>query len=233
MSNNSFKFWNITSQGREAEVDIFGVIGDPGIWEEGTMASNFIRELRGLGKVSRLNVNIHSEGGSVWDGFAMYQALRDFPAEKVVHVPAMAFSAASYVMLAGDRVEVGPEATVMIHNPWGIAIGDDREMQRASEQLNRAKSNILNVYERRTGQDRDHLSELMDAETWLVGGEEIKEAGFADVVKADQPKVRVAAGPLQLVNHWKRVPESVLKPKAAPVSPEIQQRLEKLKAFTG
>lgn len=225
-------FWAIHASGKEADIDVFGVIGDPGLWDEGVQASNFIRELRALGKVARLNVHIHSEGGSVWDANAMYTALREHAAEKVVHVPAMAFSAASYLMLAGDRTEVGPEAMVMIHNPWGLAVGEAKDMQLAADRLDKAKSTILNIYQRRTGQDRDHLSQMMDEETWFVGGDEIKAAGFADAIKEDQAKVRVAAGPLRLVSHWKKTPDQVLKRKPQPLPPEIEARAKKLGLFS-
>lgn len=228
----SEKFWDITAQGREASVDLFGVIGDLGMWEESNTAADFIRELRGIGKnVNRLNINIHSEGGSVWDGLAMYNALREFQAEKVVHVGALAASIASVIMLAGDKIEVAPEATVMIHNPMGIAVGGEKDMQDAITRLKSAKDRILNVYERRTGANREQLSSLMDAETWFTGGDEIKAAGFADNVKKDQPKMRVAAGPLKLFSHWKNAPDSLLSKKPAPLAPEVAARLEKVKAF--
>lgn len=221
------KFWDIRASSKEADVDIFGTIGDLGFWEESITAANFVKELRGIGRVNRLNVNIYSGGGSVWDAMAMYRALRDFPAEKVVHVAALAGSAAVLPMLAGDRIEVAPEAEVMIHNPWGVAMGGEKDMQDAAARLKACKDNILNVYEKRTGGDRDHLSDLMDAETWFRG-DEIKEAGFADVVKVDTPKVRVAAciGD-DVMRGWRNKPNR--KPK--PLAPEVAARVEKLRAF--
>lgn len=221
------KFWDIRAANKEADVDIFGTIGDFGLWEESVKATDFVRELRGIGRVNRLNVNIYSGGGSIWDAMAMYRALRDFSAEKVVHVSALAASAATIIMLAGDRIEVAPEAEVMIHNPWGMAMGGEKDMLDAASRLKGAKEAILGVYTRRTGGDRDHLSDLMDAETWMLG-EEIKEAGFADVVKADTPKVRVAAciGD-DVMRGWQNKPNR--KPK--PLSPEIAARVDKLRAF--
>lgn len=234
MNHDKNSFWNITAQGREANIDLFGVIGDLGMWEESNTAGDFIRELRGLGKnISTLNVNIHSEGGSVWDGLAIYRALVDFQGEKVVHVSALAASIASVIMLAGDRIEVAPEAIVMIHNPMAIAMGGEKDMLDAVARLKSAKDRILNIYERRTGSDRDQLSDLMDAETWFSGGDEIKAAGFADTIKKDQPKMRVAAGPLKLAAHWRHAPDCVVKRKPQPLSPELAARAQKLGIFDG
>lgn len=227
------QFWNITAQGREAEVDIFGVIGDFGGMEESKAASEFIRELRGIGRVNRLNINIHSPGGSVWDGLAMYRAIRDFQAEKVARVSSIAASAASFIMLAADRVEVAPEAEVMIHDPILLAAAWSESTAAAVPvRWKQAKDQILNIYERRTGQSRDHLSELMAAETWFVG-EEAKEAGFADTVMKDAAKVRIAAGPIpeHILNHWKNRP--TIKKSPAPLSPEIAARMEKVRNYGG
>lgn len=228
------EFWNITASGREAEIDIFGEIGDFGSYDESRAASDFIRDLRALGKVSRLNINIHSPGGSVWDGLAMYAAIRNFPAEKVARVSAIAASAASFIMLAADRIEVAPEAEVMIHDPIMMAVVySEATASAVHSRWSQAKNQILNIYERRTGQDRDHLSDLMAAETWFIG-DEIKEAGFADAVMKDTAKVRVAAGPVpdSIAAHWKNRPRQE-RSKPAPLSPEIAARYEKVRLFNG
>lgn len=224
------KFFEIRSQGREADLDIFGVIGDLGLLEESTTAANFIRELRQLGKPARLNINIHSEGGSVWDGLAIYRSLRDFPGEKVAHVSSLAASIATVIMLAADRIEVGPEATVMIHDPSALVVGGEQDMADAIARLKSAKDRILDIYERRTGAPRNRLAALMAAETWFSGGDEITTAGFADVVKRDTPRLRVAAGPLKLAAHWRNAPASItkLKSKPQPLPPELEAKARRL-----
>lgn len=228
--SNKTSFWSIRAEGREADIDVFGVIGDISLWEESASASDFIREVRGLGKnIRKLNINIHSEGGSVFDAFAMYQAIRAFPGEKIAKVPAMAFSAASYLMLAADTVEIGSEAVVMIHNPMAVAIGNHLDMLAAADHLKKAKDLILNVYERRTGGDREHLSELMDAETWFMGGDEAKAAGFADSVMKDPPKKRMAAISEDISRFWRNAPKNLGKPKSPTLKPEIAARLAKLR----
>jgi ATP-dependent Clp protease protease subunit len=228
------QFWDIRAAGKEAEIDIFGVIGDIAFMEESTLATDFIRELKGLGKgVARLNINIYSEGGSVWDGLAMYQAIRDFPGEKVAHVSTLAASIATVIALGADRIEVGPEATWMIHDPIAMGVFTaESDYDHAKARWVAGKNKILNIYERRTGQKRDHLSDLMTAETWMYG-EEIKKAGFADVVKKDQTKMRLAAGPLRLVNHWRNAPESVIKRKPQPLPPELEQKARRLGVIGG
>lgn len=225
-------FWTLSAVGKEADLDIFGVVGeidDDRDTPVDNSAAALIKELRGVGRgVARLNVNIHSIGGSVWDGLAIYRAISDFPGNKVAHVPALAASIASVIMLAADHVEVAPEATVMIHNPLMGVIGGEQDMADAIVRLKAAKEKILNIYERRTGQDREHLAALMAAETWFSGGEEIKAAGFADTVKKDLPKRRVAAVDTKLAAMWRNAPQNIFDRKPQPVSPEVQARLKNL-----
>jgi ATP-dependent Clp protease, protease subunit len=227
------KFWNISAAGREAEVDIFGVIGGD-MFEESVAASDFIRDLRALGKVSKLNINIHSPGGSVYDGLAIYRALRDVQGEKVAHVASLAASSASFIMLAADRIEVAPEATVMIHDPMMMAfVTSAAEAASVNARWTQAKNQILDIYVRRTGQDREVLSDLMAAETWYVG-QEIKDAGFADEVKADKPKTRIAAQiPESVAARWKHAPKALFERKPAPLAPEVEARMQKLGLFNG
>lgn len=230
--NDDF-IWNITAQAKEANIDIMGVIGNPDdIETESVNASNFVRDLRGLGRsVNRLNVTLHSIGGSIRDGMLIYSSLRDFPGVKVINIPAMAGSIATAIALSGDRINVGPESFWVVHNPRARADGEQKDMLHAADVLGKAKSSILDLYERKTGQDRDTLSDMMDAETWLQG-EEIVKAGFADAVMADKPKLRLAAqlSPNMLAR-LRNTPAEILKPKPAPVSPEIAARLEKLRSF--
>ena len=177
-----------------------------------------------------MNVTLQSPGGSVWDGLAMYRALRDYPAKVLMRVPALAASMAASLMLAGDTIEVGPEAHVMIHNPMAnLFQAEERDMLRAGDLLHRAKDAILNLYERRTGANREVLSEQMDAETWFIG-EEVLEAGFAGKVMPDKPKMRIAACAVELLGQFKHPPESLLVGTPAALTPEVAERVRKLGA---
>jgi ATP-dependent protease ClpP protease subunit len=222
--------WDLRAQGKEAEIDIFGIVGDPGIMGESNTAADFMRAVRGIGKsVNRLIINIHSPGGSVFDGLAMYRTLRDWQGEKIARVQSLAASIATVFPLAADTVEVGPETNWMIHNPEILAMGGEKDIESALAQLRNGKKHILDIYARRTGGDREHLSELMDAETWFVG-DEIKAAGFADIVKKDQPKRRLAAQLTpEMVARWRHAPAALLKPKPSTLNPDLAARLAKLK----
>lgn len=161
-----------------AEIMIYDPIG--GDWYgNGVTAQRFVDDLAALGDVKDITVRINSPGGEVFDGFAIYNALKNHPAQVHVQIDGLAASIASVIAMAGDLVTMGTGAMIMIHDPWSIALGDADDFRGAAEMLDQIKVGIIDAYAVRTGIDRDELSTMMDKETWLTVDEAI-EKGFAD-----------------------------------------------------
>lgn len=171
--------YRVVARGNDAaEIYLYGAIG--GDWYgEGVTAKQFANDLKGLGNVKTIDLRINSEGGSVFDGKAMYSLLNEHPAKIIVHVDGLAASAASFIAMAGDEIEIAEGGFVMIHNAYMVAIGDAREMRRAADMLETVNNTIVDVYVSRTKGDRKAIQQMMDDETWLTGADAVKH-GFAD-----------------------------------------------------
>jgi ATP-dependent Clp protease protease subunit len=126
-----------------------------------------------------IDVWIHSPGGDVFAAAEIYTALKEYPGKVVVKISALAASAASVIAMAGDEILMAPVACMMIHNPCTVAIGDSEEMRRAQEMLLAVKETIITAYALKSGQSRDAISQMMDAESWLFAQDAIR-LGFAD-----------------------------------------------------
>lgn len=159
----------------EADVFIYDEIGYFGI-----SADSFVKELSAL-KVDRINLRLNTPGGSVFDGFAIYNALVMHKAEVVTHIDGLAASIGSVIALAGDEVNIAQNAFFMIHNPHAIVMGESRDMRQMAEVLDKLAGSILKTYTDRNGKSAEEMQALMDAETWLTA-DEAKEAGFVDNV---------------------------------------------------
>jgi ATP-dependent Clp endopeptidase proteolytic subunit ClpP len=160
------------------EIRIFDGIGGYGITAEDIAA--------GIPDgTERITVRINSPGGAVSDGIAIYNYLRDHSAHITTVVDGYAASAASLVMLAGDTRNVHSSSIVMIHNPWGMTAGDADEMRHTADVLDEHTEALLDIYEARTGMERDELAEMLNGETWMRGAAAV-ENGFADVVIDDE-----------------------------------------------
>jgi hypothetical protein len=115
----------------------------------------------------------------VLDGWAIYNSLKNSKAKITARVEGLAASMASVILMAADTVEIPENAYVMIHNPWGLAIGDADEMRDTADLLDKLGNGLVNAYTSRTGNSEKEIREMMDAETWMDGKEAV-ERGFAD-----------------------------------------------------
>lgn len=150
------------------------------IWWLGVNADDFVRDLQAV-TASRIRVEINSPGGDVFDGIAIYNALRAHPAHITTRVDGVAASIASVIAQAGDhRVMLGA-AQIMIHNAWGVTIGDTNDHEDMRVLLEQQDDIIAGIYAARSGRPRAHFRDLMAAETWLSDTRAVDE-GLADEV---------------------------------------------------
>ena len=151
-------------------------------WEDSdTSAAGFRDALKSLGDVKEINLHINSPGGSVFEGIAIYNMLKQHKAKVNIYVDALAASIASVIAMSGDAIFMPSNSMMMIHNPATIAIGDSEEMKKAVKMLDEVKESIMNAYEIKTDLARDKISKLMDAESWLNAKKAV-ELGFADKI---------------------------------------------------
>jgi len=161
-----------------AEITIYDPIGQD--WfGDGVTAKKFRSDLNALGAVSEIIVRINSPGGAVFDGVAIYNALKEHAAKVIVHVDGLAASIASVIAMAGDEVIMGVGSQMMIHDPWMLAIGDSDDMRKAAEMLDKVGTGLIDAYAAKTGKSHSEIAEWMAAETWFTPDDAI-EHGFAD-----------------------------------------------------
>lgn len=165
----------------QAEVLIYGNIGDR--WDEnGVVAAEFVRELAAL-EVEVIALRINSYGGSVPDGLAIYNALRRHPALIDVSIDGVALSCAGYIAMAGDTVSMAKNAQLMIHAPWGVAVGNAVELREAADVMDRYARGMASAYADKSGRAlADCLALLADGKDHWYTADEAVAAGFADVV---------------------------------------------------
>ena len=116
------------AQAKDAEIIIYDEIGAFGI-----PAKAFLDELKALGPVPEVTVRINSPGGSVFDGVAIYNALKRHDAVVTVWIDGIAASIASMIAMAGDEVVMPENAMLMLHDPSGLAIGTAADMRALAD----------------------------------------------------------------------------------------------------
>jgi ATP-dependent protease ClpP protease subunit len=174
-----------------AEVYIYDEIG---YW--GRTAQDLVDELATL-RVDEIDLHLNSPGGELFDGIAIYQAFRDHPATVCVYVDALAASVASVIAMAGDRVVMGRMAQLMIHDAWGLCVGNAGDMRQMADELDRFSDIVAGAYAERAGGTANQWRKAMLAETWY-GPAEAVEAGLADAVAPKQDRDEPAAAKFDL-----------------------------------
>src|SRR5690349_8167806 len=113
--------------------------------------------------------------------------LRDHSARITARVDGLAASAASFLAVSADETIMGGNTELMIHDAWGLAIGNAADMRQYAEMLDQTSNNIASVYAAKAGGGVDAWRNYMLAESWF-GAQEAVDLGLADSVSTgDQP----------------------------------------------
>lgn len=187
-SPEAFSEWTERPLAAEADdpntVSIYGVIGEDFWTGEGFTAKRMAGALRSIGK-NAVTVNINSPGGDMFEGMAIYNLLREHKAAVTVKVMGIAASAASIIAMAGDTIQMGTGSMMMVHNGWGMVVGNRHDFTDAKDVFETFDSSMAAIYAERTGLNAKVVMSMMDGPsrssdgTYMAADEAI-EKGFAD-----------------------------------------------------
>ncbi|EPN8012805.1 head maturation protease, ClpP-related, partial [Escherichia coli] len=197
------KSWFRMQAGGPGDADIY-IYDEIGFW--GVTAKQFVSELNALGDITHINLHINSPGGDVFEGIAIFNALKNQGATITVYVDGVAASMASVIAMAGDTVIMPENAFMMIHKPWGFSGGDAEDMRSYADLLDKVESVLLPAYAQKTGKTTDEIAAMLADETWMSGAECLAH-GFADQVT---PAVEaMACIQSKRTEEFKKMPESI------------------------
>lgn len=195
------EFWKIKNEaGTDAELLLYGPISDTSWYDDEITPRLFAEELKALGG-KPLTVRVNSPGGDVFAAQSIYNQLKTYSGHITMRIDGLAASAATIVTCAGDIVIMPTNALYMIHNPATYAWGNAEEMRTAADVLDTVRKTIINVYQKRTGENltAEELAAMMDDETWLTA-EEALAYGFVDQIDEKSSVINRMKDGLLIVN---------------------------------
>lgn len=175
---------SIVAEASANELKLYGPIGYPGV-----TAQQVKQQLDAADPQRPLLVRIDSEGGSVFDGMSIYDAIAGWPGGSRVVIESAAFSIASFIAMAGESVEITENGYVMIHSPYTLTEGDREDHRKTAELLDKLESSMLAAYSERTGKTADEVKQIMQSETWYTAND-AKAAGLVDSVLSSRKQSR-------------------------------------------
>lgn len=176
-----------------ATLDIFDVIDSwGGFW--GVSADDVDAALKKIGAVDTLYVRLNSPGGEATEGVAIANLLRAHKATVRVTVYGIAASAASYIAIAGDTVNMGPGSLMFVHDAWDIALGDAADLRKVADTLDTISDSIAGLYVLKAGGTTEQWRGAMHEDTWYsaeaaVAAKLADQVGLDPQLPADLPPV--------------------------------------------
>ena len=127
---------------------------------------------------SDIEILINSPGGYVYDGIAIYNSIKKYnKGSKTVRVCGLSASIATYIMLAGDSLELEENSVIMIHNPSICVMGDYRKLRSAYSNIEKLRVLMSSAYSKYTGIAKNEIETMMDNETFFIGKDELEAWG--------------------------------------------------------
>lgn len=153
----------------------------------GDSAKDLVNALADV-KGGQLDVHVNSPGGEIFDGLAIYQALKDHPASVTMYIDGLAASIASVIAMAGDRIVMAPKASLMVHDGWTMAVGSAKDMRKTADLLDKQSDIIASVYAEKTGYSTEFWRGVMSEDAWY-NADEALAAGLVDEIEGQEKKV--------------------------------------------
>lgn len=195
--------------------------------EWGVSAREFAAALDAVPEAQTIELHVNSPGGEVFEAITIMNLLRTHRARVVATVDGLAASAASVIACAADELVMNRNTELMIHDAWGLCVGNAADMRDVADRLDHLSDNLASVYAAKAGGEVAFWRDAMLAETWY-SAEEAVAAGLADRMVDDDPAEQNAFD-LSVFAHAGRqdapAPPMPTDPPTGPTPAEIRERL--------
>jgi len=130
-----------------------------------------------------INIYINSPGGSVTDGFAIFDTMNHIKPDVSTICVGMAASMGAFLLAAGAKGKrfALPNSEIMIHQPLGGAKGQATDIQIQAEQILKIKEKLTRILSERTGQPIERVKEDCERDHYM-SAQEAKDYGLVDAI---------------------------------------------------
>ena len=116
-----------------------------------------------------INLYINSPGGSVTAGLAIYDTMQYVKSDVQTICLGQAASMAALIVAAGapGKRMVLPSSRMLIHQPWGGASGQARDIGIQSKEIVRLKKMTIDYFAYHTGKDPEKIAVDMERDFYM------------------------------------------------------------------
>lgn len=194
------KFWNVKTDGKKSNIDLFGFVGGSKEYDDGFNEEDFLKEIREIPAENELEIAINSFGGSVYTALSIYTLLKAHKGAITFRIDGAAMSAATIITsVPGAKVIMPKGSMMMIHKVSSIVIGNIDDFRKAADDMEKLEDNILSIYAEKTGKEVEEIRPVVDAETYFTAAEAV-EFGLADEIDDTKTVENKMVGDIVMVN---------------------------------
>jgi len=141
--------------------------------------------LEGVNENEPLEVEITSEGGSVFAGIQIANILNRWKGEVTTHAVGFVASIATVILMAGKKIVVDSNCFCLIHLPWSVVQGNKNDLEKEIDALEKCKHAMMSYYMRHSKVSAEEIEKCLENETWLLG-DEFAELFDVEVLESDE-----------------------------------------------
>lgn len=164
------KFRNIIKGDGKAIIMLYGEVGEG----RSVDSNRVVSELFALSDQGcKIEVRINSQGGDVFSGMAIYNALRQSKEDITIYIDGVAASIAGIIALCGKPLYMSSYAKLMLHNVSGGTYGNAKELRQMADQMEVLQSNLATMIAGRLGMEADNVAKkYFDGQDhWITANE--------------------------------------------------------------
>lgn len=128
-----------------------------------------------------IHIYISSPGGSVSDGFAIIDVMKNCSCEIHTYCLGLAASMGALIFLCGDKRYMLENSQIMLHQPLGGVQGQASDIAITAKRILKIKDNINVLISKKTGVDLERVSNDFDRDRWFDSKEAL-DYGIADKI---------------------------------------------------
>jgi len=150
---------------------------------DGTVSKNTIKFLKYLDRLSNepITLILNSSGGTVNDGYAIYDVIRSMRSKVTVEIVGVANSAATLVLLAADKKLCHENVEIMVHDGTSYAQGTMRDVEKQIDFLKKERTGYYDILSKHTKKPKKFWESICGNDSYF-GAKEALKLGLVDKI---------------------------------------------------
>lgn len=130
-------------------------------------------------------LKLHTDGGSVFDGNMIYNALINSKANVTIHIIGIAASMGAIISLAVENVYMAENGYIMIHAPSSGNFGTANDLENSVKLLRLIEADFIKKLQQKTGKSTEYVQNWLNGDTWFNAEQALNEGLIKGVIKSE------------------------------------------------